>query len=87
MELEGTNKVNVIYFLSIYNIVAPSRLTRTIPSVAAFMTSLTVITIAMDRFRFIVCPHKTQVNKGDWIGHLITEWDELEKIFIEWDTL
>ena len=46
-------------------LVAPSRLTRTIPSVAAFMTSLTVITIAMDRFRFIVCSHKTQVNKSD----------------------
>ena len=39
------------------------RLIRTIPSLATFMSSLTVITIAVDRFRFIVSPHKSQVSE------------------------
>ena len=51
------------YNIGFFNLIAPSRLIRTIPCVAAFMSSLTVITIAMDRFRFIVSPHKSQVNK------------------------
>ena len=55
-----------------YNLLAPSRMTRTIPSVAAFMSSLTVITIAMDRFRFIVGPHKSQVNK--WMENFNRKW-------------
>ena len=41
-----------------------SRMTRTVPCVAALMSSLSVITIAMDRFRFIVNPHKSQVNES-----------------------
>ena len=49
-----------------------TRMTRTVPCVAALMSSLTVITIAMDRFRFIVSPHKSQVNK--WMENFNRKW-------------
>ena len=39
------------------------RLIRTLPCLAAFMSSLTIMTIAVDRFRFIVRQHKSQVIK------------------------
>ena len=38
------------------------RLVKTVPSVAAFMSSLTIITVAMDRHRVIVSSYKTQVH-------------------------
>ena len=40
-----------------------SRLVRTVPCVAAFMSSLTVITVALDRQRVILRPHQTQVSQ------------------------
>ena len=39
-----------------------SRLVKTVPSVAAFMSSLTIMTVALDRHRIIVKSHKTQVS-------------------------
>ena len=38
------------------------RLVRTVPCMAAFMSSLTVISVAMDRHRVIVRPHMNQVE-------------------------
>ena len=40
------------------------RLVRTVPCVAAFMSSLTVITVALDRRRVILRPHQHQVSLG-----------------------
>lgn len=39
-----------------------SRLVQTVPCLAAFMSSLTVISVALDRHRVILSPHLSQVR-------------------------
>ena len=46
----------------LYGLVTLDRLVRTVPCVAAFMSSLTLIAVAVERKRVILRPHQQQVH-------------------------
>ena len=54
------------------------RLVQTVPCMAAFMSSLSLISLALDRHRAIMKPHMSQVSAFHRISH-IALWGEVSE--------